>query len=49
MPVINLQPAAPGVYDLPKTITDLSPYLQAIDFPTLVVWGNRDLIRTIVH
>ncbi|HUH98161.1 MAG TPA: alpha/beta hydrolase [Anaerolineales bacterium] len=33
---------APGVYNLPNTIQDLTPYLPSISIPSLVVWGNRD-------
>jgi len=33
---------APGVYNLPNVTADLTPYLQQIDMPTLVVWGDRD-------
>lgn len=34
--------AAPGIYNLPNTGEDLTPYLPFISFPTLVVWGDRD-------
>jgi pimeloyl-ACP methyl ester carboxylesterase len=33
---------APGVYHVPNTVQDLSPYLPSISFPTLVVWGDHD-------
>jgi pimeloyl-ACP methyl ester carboxylesterase len=33
---------APGVYHVPNTGEDLTPYLPSILFPTLVVWGDRD-------
>jgi pimeloyl-ACP methyl ester carboxylesterase len=33
---------APGVYHVPNTGEDLTPYLPSISFPTLVVWGDRD-------
>jgi pimeloyl-ACP methyl ester carboxylesterase len=33
---------APGVYNLPNVLTDLTAYLPAIQTPTLVVWGDRD-------
>lgn len=35
--------AAPGIYNLPRTIRDLTPdLLQRIHVPTLVLWGARD-------
>ena len=34
--------AAPGVYNVPNTGQDLTPYLPSISFPTLVIWGDRD-------
>jgi pimeloyl-ACP methyl ester carboxylesterase len=34
--------AAPGIYNVPNTWQDLTPYLPSISFPTLVVWGDRD-------
>ena len=33
---------APGVYNLPNTIEDLTRYLPNISIPSLVVWGERD-------
>ncbi len=33
---------APGVYHVPNTVEDLTPYLSSISIPTLVVWGERD-------
>ena len=33
---------APGVYHVPNTGEDLTPYLPSISLPTLVVWGDRD-------
>ena len=33
---------APGVYNLPNTIQDLTQYLPSISVPSLVVWGERD-------
>lgn len=40
---VDYKRTAPGVYNLPNTVTDLSPHLSQIDLPTLVIWGNRDL------
>ena len=34
--------AAAGIYNVPNTGEDLTPYLPSISFPTLVVWGDRD-------
>lgn len=33
---------APGVYNIPNVLTDLTEHLPAISPPTLVVWGDRD-------
>ncbi len=33
---------APGVYNLPNTGMDFTPYLASISVPTLVVWGEQD-------
>ena len=33
---------APGVYNLPSVISDLTEFLPHINIPTLVVWGDRD-------
>ena len=33
---------APGVYNLPNVVEDLTPHLPHIDIPTLVAWGDRD-------
>jgi pimeloyl-ACP methyl ester carboxylesterase len=33
---------APGVYNLPNVILDLTEFLPHIEAPTLVVWGDRD-------
>lgn len=33
---------APGVYNIPNTVVDLTPHLPSISTPTLVVWGSRD-------
>jgi pimeloyl-ACP methyl ester carboxylesterase len=33
---------APGVYNLPNTGMDVTPYLSSISMPTLVVWGEQD-------
>lgn len=33
---------APGVYNLPSVIADLTGFLPRISVPTLVVWGDRD-------
>ena len=33
---------APGVYNIPSVVPDLTEYLPSISFPTLVAWGDRD-------
>jgi pimeloyl-ACP methyl ester carboxylesterase len=33
---------APGVYNLPNSMTDLTPCLPEIKLPSLAVWGTRD-------
>ena len=33
---------APGVYNLPNTGMDFTPYLTSISMPTLVAWGEQD-------
>jgi len=33
---------APGVYNLPSVISDLTEFLPHISIPTLAVWGDRD-------
>lgn len=33
---------APGVYNIPNVLTDLTGHLSSISIPTLVVWGDRD-------
>lgn len=33
---------APGVYNIPNVITDLTNYLPSISLPALVVWGDHD-------
>jgi len=33
---------APGVYNLPSVMSDMTEFLPHINIPTLVVWGERD-------
>ena len=33
---------APGVYNIPNVLNDLTPHLHSISAPTLVAWGDRD-------
>ncbi len=33
---------APGVYNIPNVLSDMTQYLPEISIPTLVVWGDRD-------
>jgi pimeloyl-ACP methyl ester carboxylesterase len=37
---------APGVYNLPSVISDLTEFLPHIRVPTLAVWGDRDQTLT---
>jgi pimeloyl-ACP methyl ester carboxylesterase len=37
---------APGVYNIPATLGDLTEHLPSISLPTLVVWGERDQTLT---
>ncbi len=39
---LDYKRTAPGVYNIPNIITDLSVHAPTITFPTLVVWGERD-------
>lgn len=39
---LDYKRTAPGVYNLPNTIEDLTEYLPHILQPTLVIWGERD-------
>jgi pimeloyl-ACP methyl ester carboxylesterase len=39
---LDYKRTAPGTYNLPISMADMTPYLAAIGHPTLVVWGERD-------
>ena len=39
---LDYKRTAPGVYNIPNTIADLTPRLPSIAQPALVVWGVRD-------
>jgi 2-hydroxy-6-oxonona-2,4-dienedioate hydrolase len=39
---LDYKRAAPGIYNIPRTLRDLVPGLPQIKQPTLVVWGARD-------
>jgi pimeloyl-ACP methyl ester carboxylesterase len=39
---LDYKRAAPGIYNIPRTLHDLSPDLPRIQQPTLVIWGTRD-------
>jgi pimeloyl-ACP methyl ester carboxylesterase len=41
--VLDYKRTAPGMYNIPNTVTDLSTYLPDIDIPALIVWGDHDL------
>jgi pimeloyl-ACP methyl ester carboxylesterase len=34
--------AAPGIYNIPRTMVDLEDQFSRISFPTLLVWGQND-------
>ena len=39
---LDYKRAAPGIYNIPRTLHDLTPDLPRIDKPALVIWGARD-------
>jgi pimeloyl-ACP methyl ester carboxylesterase len=39
---LDYKRAAPGIYNIPRTLRDLTPELPRITQPTLVIWGARD-------
>jgi len=39
---LDYKRAAPGIYNIPRTLRDLTPDLPRIQSPALVVWGERD-------
>ena len=39
---LDYKRAAPGIYNIPRTLRDLTPELPHVTQPTLVVWGARD-------
>jgi pimeloyl-ACP methyl ester carboxylesterase len=39
---LDYKRAAPGIYNIPRTLRDLTPDLPRINKPTLVIWGARD-------
>ena len=39
---LDYKRAAPGIYNIPRTLHDLTPGLSRITQPTLVLWGARD-------
>ena len=39
---LDYKRAAPGIYNIPRTLRDLTPDLPRIHQPTLVIWGARD-------
>lgn len=39
---LDYKRAAPGVYNLPRTLRELTPELSRVTHPTLVIWGARD-------
>ncbi len=39
---LDYKRAAPGIYNIPRTLRNLTPDLPRITQPTLVIWGARD-------
>lgn len=39
---LDYKRAAPGIYNIPRTLRDLIPSLTRIEQPALVIWGARD-------
>ena len=39
---LDYKRAAPGIYNIPRTLHDLTPEMPRINQPTLVIWGARD-------
>jgi pimeloyl-ACP methyl ester carboxylesterase len=39
---LDYKRAAPGIYNIPRTLHDLTSDLRRIQQPTLVIWGARD-------
>jgi pimeloyl-ACP methyl ester carboxylesterase len=40
--ILDYKRTAPGVYHIPGAISDMTEYLQEVNTPTLVVWGDND-------
>jgi pimeloyl-ACP methyl ester carboxylesterase len=40
--ILDYRRTAPGVYHIPSAIEDMTNYLQEVNTPTLVVWGEKD-------
>ena len=43
---LDYKRTAPGIYNVPNTIEDLTDHVSSILTPTLVVWGERDQTLT---
>jgi len=39
---LDYKRAAPGIYNIPRALQDLTPSLPRVNQPTLVIWGARD-------
>ncbi len=39
---LDYKRAAAGIYNIPRTLRDLTPDLQRVTMPALVLWGERD-------
>jgi pimeloyl-ACP methyl ester carboxylesterase len=40
--ILDYKRTAPGIYHVPRVISDMSQHLPEIGTPTLVVWGDQD-------
>lgn len=39
---LDYKRTAPGAFNIPNTLRDLTPHLSRVSTPTLVLWGDRD-------
>lgn len=39
---LDYKRAAPGIYNIPRTLRELTPGLPRLTQPTLIIWGGRD-------
>ena len=41
--IIDIKRASPHILNIPRSLVDLTPELEAIKTPALVIWGKKDL------